>query len=222
MDNKRLYLKNWPYNAALIIDELHTIVENNGGTVKEQETAIISNRTLDSITREAADRLRQLEAIEAEHPGENENRTHAIQQHRVDIEKWSRIDNTPREVRNTTWSSSYISFKLDGMYYYYQTDDNPFFDFYYHKTPIASDGTISKDAYLEQDKKEWLYDCFLRADATDADRREAANLIYNMLINAPVNAIHRDKHRARVPNTYDNGYHYETIYKKERREKIAF
>ena len=173
----KLYLSNWDYNAALIIEELAAIVENNGGTVKPGTVTIIENRALNENMRTAASRLEQLERIEAENPGTNEKRTEAMKRLRADIEKWERIDNSPRTVHHCTWSSAYISFKLGGMYYYYQTDNNPFFDFHYQKTPIDVNGTVSRCACLESDTTEWLWDCFLRADATDADRREAANLI---------------------------------------------
>ena len=218
----KLYLSNWDYNAALIIEELAEIVKNNGGTVKPGTETIIENRALNENLRKAADRMTQLESIEAEAPGTNEHRTDAIKRLRADIEKWERIDNTPRTVHHCTWSSAYISFKLGGMYYYYQTDSNPFFDFYYQKTPIDINGTVSRCACLESDKKEWLYDCFFRAEATDADRREAANLIYNMLVKAAPSVIRRDSHRVRVRNQYDGRYHYETVYEKERREAVNF
>lgn len=222
MTPNKLYLSNWDYNAALIIEELAAIVENNGGTVKPGTVTIIENRALNTNKREAAARLEQLERIEAEAPGTNEHRTDAIKRLRADIEKWEHIDNTPRTVHHCTWSSAYISFKLGGMYYYYQTDSNPFFDFHYQKTPIDINGTVSCCACLENDPKEWLWDCFLRADATDADRREAANLIYNMLVKAAPSVIRRDSRRVRVRNQYDGRYHYETIYEKERREAVNF
>jgi hypothetical protein len=222
MTTNKLYLSNWDYNAALIIEELAAIVENNGGTVKPGTVTIIENRALDENMRKAAARLEQLERIEAEAPGTNEHRTDAIKRLRADIEKWEQIDNTPRTVHHCTWSSAYISFKLGGMYYYYQTDSNPFFDFHYQKTPIDINGTVSCCACLENDPKEWLWDCFLRADATDADRREAANLIYNMLVKAAPSVIRRDSRRVRVRNQYDGRYHYETIYEKERREAVNF
>ena len=218
----KLYLSNWDYNAALIIEELAAIVENNGGTVKPGTVTIIENRALNENMRTAAARLEQLERIEAENPGTNEKRTEAMKRLRADIEKWERIDNSPRTVHHCTWSNAYISFKLGGMYYYYQTDSNPFFDFHYQKTPIDVNGTVSRCACLENDPKEWLYDCFLRAEATDADRREAANLIYNMLVKAAPSVIRRDSRRVRVRNQYDGRYHYETIYEKERREAVNF
>lgn len=220
--NNRLYLSNWPYNAALIIEELAAIVTNAGGTVKPGAPTDITNRTLDSMKREQDARLQQLEAIEADHPGANEKRTAAISQLRADIERAARIDNTPRTVHHCTWSSAYISFTLDGMYYYYQTDDNPLFPFHYQKTPIDGNNTISRDAVAEEDNKEWLWDCFWRSDATDADRREAANILFNMLVKARPSVIRRDRTRRRVRNSYNSGYHYETVYSPERREAVNF
>jgi hypothetical protein len=38
----------------------------------------------------------------------------------------------------TVTHTTYISFILDETYYYYQVDGNPFFEFYYNKTPIKN------------------------------------------------------------------------------------
>lgn len=121
----------------------------------------------------------------------------------------------------TVTHTSYISFILDETYYYYQVDTNPFFEFNYRKTPIT-DGKHSRDAGLEADKKEWLYDCFLMSDCGQPDIIEAANLIFNMLCNAPMSKIIRDVRKQRVPNTYNDGWHFEMIYKPERMEKVNF
>lgn len=126
-------------------------------------------------------------------------------------------ENEPITVTHTT----YISFVLDETYYYYQVDDNPFFEFYYNKTPIKN-GKRSKDAGLEADKKEWLYDCFFKSNCGQPDIIEASNLIFNMLCNAPMSKIIRDGRKQRVPNTYNDGYHMETVYKPERMEKVDF
>ena len=96
-------------------------------------------------------------------------------------------ENEPITVTHTT----FISFILDGTYYYYQVNENPFFEFYYSKTPIKN-GKRSRDAGLEADKKEWLYDCFFKSNCGQPDIIEAANLIFNMLCNAPMSKIIRD------------------------------
>ncbi|HPJ12935.1 MAG TPA: hypothetical protein PLV00_06080 [Caldisericia bacterium] len=130
--------------------------------------------------------------------------------------------NTKEETEPITVThTSYISFVLDGTYYYYQVNDNPFFDFYYSKTPIKN-GKCSRDAGLEADKKEWLFDCFFGSNCGQQDIIEAANLIFNMLCNAPHSRIIRDKHKQRIANTYNDGWHYETVYVPERLEKVDF
>ena len=121
-------------------------------------------------------------------------------------------------------NSNYLTFVLDDEHYYIQLDDNPFFEFYFWKTPVIN-GKRSKDVLGEQLDKSWLWDSFLYSDerrAASDDRKEAANLIFNELIKAPEGKKSIDSHRVRVSNTYNNGYHYETIKDKERFETIDF
>lgn len=215
-DGERLYLRAWEYNAARIISELAKIVINHGGRVKPTHTAIISNRTLTDIIREIETRMNELNNAILKH-GRNENRTYALKKQAEELEKYTGINNDPITVTHT----SYITFILDDVYYYYQTDNNPFFDFYYHKTPIKN-GKYSKDAALEPDKKEWLYDCFFGSTCAQADIIEGANLIFNMLCNAPMSVIMRDGKKQRVSNKYDGGYHIEMIYAPERIGTVEF
>jgi hypothetical protein len=126
------------------------------------------------------------------------------------------VKNDPIIVTHTT----YISFVLEDIYYYYQVSDNPFFEFYYQKTPVKY-GKISHDAVMMEDTKEWLYDCFFSFDVSDSDIKEAANHIFNMLVAAKNSVIHRDSKKQRVPNRYDGGYHYETIFEPERFEVLG-
>jgi hypothetical protein len=213
-ENERLYLDNWCYNASRIISELASVVENNGGVVKPTKAAIISNRTLSAAVRDLTDKIKQFKAIQEAAP--NEKREKYINARKNELEKYLSINNDPIRVTHTT----YISFVLDNTHYYYQVNDNPFFEFYYQKTPVKYN-KISRDAVLLEDKKEWLYDCFFTFSASQSDIKEAANLIFNMLMNAKNSPIRLDSTRRRVPNTYDGGYHYERVYEKERFENIS-
>ena len=121
----------------------------------------------------------------------------------------------------TVTHTSYISFILDETYYYYQVNDNPFFEYYYNKTPIKN-GKRSRDAGLEADKKEWVFDCFFGSNCGQEDIIEAANLLFNMLCNAPMSKIIRGKHKQRAANTYSEGWYFETVYTPERLEKVDF
>lgn len=213
--NERLYPATWEYNVSRITTELAKIVENHGGRVKYGNTAIISNRSISSSIMEKEQRLNQLKALNAEE--EKETRTAVIKRFEKEIEELKQIKNEPITATHT----GYIQFVFENNYYYYSTDRNFLFPFHYIKTPIKNN-RYSKDACCMEDKKEWLYDCFLSWDCSDADIKEGANLIFNMLCNAPFSEIIRDGRKQRVPNTYNNGYHYETVYAPERIAEIDF
>lgn len=214
-ENQRLYPATWEYNAARITTELAKIVANNGGRVKYGNAAIISNRSILNAISEKEERAEKLKAINAEY--EKEIRTAAIKALEKEIDELKQINNDPRRVTHT----GYIRFVFENNYYYFSTDSNPFFPFHYIKTPVKN-GKYSADACCMEDKKEWLFDCFFSWNCCDADIKEAANLIFNMLCNAPYSEIMRDKRRERVRNTYNAGYHYETIYAPERVAEIDF
>lgn len=219
-ENQTLYPATWEYNALLIIDELATIIENNGGRVKPGYRAgYIQNRSIDNAIIEYQARAERIAAAIDEYPdsGKNGPRRAALVNLNADIEKLKQIDNAPRRIEHDL----YLSFVIDSSYYYMQLDENPFFEFYYQKTPIKN-GRYSADVYLTELEKTWLYDCFFMLDCAAADRREAANLIYNILVNAPYSEIHREYKKERVNNLYDGGYHYETIKVKERFNTLDF
>lgn len=219
-DNQTLYPATWEYNALLIVNELATVIENNGGRIKPGYRAgYIQNRSINSAIIEYQARAEKIAAVIDEYPDsdKNETRRAALDKLNADIEKIKQIDNAPRRIEH----GLYLSFVIGNGYYYMQLDSNPFFEFYYQKTPIK-DGRYSADVYLTELDKSWLYDCFFKMDCAAADRREAANLIFNILINAPYSEIHREYKKTRVDNLYDGGYHYETIRMKERFNSLDF
>ena len=218
-ENERLYPATWQYNAALITSALAEIIESNGGRVKYGNAAIISNRTITYAVIEKEERINRLKELNAESSDETKAaiRAAAIKALEKEIEELKQINNGPRRVTHT----GYISFIFNNNYYYFQTDSNPFLEFYYIKTPV-NNNKYSKDAYLMEDKKEWYSDDLLKWNRSDAEIKEAAQMIFNMLCNAPFSEIRRDGRRQRVHNLYNNGYHYETIYTPERFAEIDF
>lgn len=214
-DNQRLYLGTWEYNAARVLTELANTVIIRGGRVKPLKDAIVSNRSITDAKQEYTEKIEQLRELEkANH---NEKRAAVIKAYSEKLAELEKVDNTPVAVTHT----SYISFVYNGFYFYYQVDSNPFFEFFYIKTPV-NDGKYSQDACLEEDKKEWLYDCFFSATCSKSDIKRGADLIFNMLVSAKPSIIRRDCKKQRVSNLYDGGYHYETIYSPERFAKIDF
>lgn len=214
-ENERLYPATWEYNAARVMTRLAIVIENNGGRVKYGHSAVISNRTLSGAIIEKEQRIKKLKELNAE--TQKETRAAAIKALEKELDKLKQINNDARTVTHT----SYISFIFENNYYYFQIDRNPFFEFYYIKTPI-NNGQYSKDACLMESKKDWLFDCFFSWDCNDAEIKEGANLIFNMLCAAPFSTISRDSTRRRVNNTYNSGFHYETVYAPERLTNIDF
>ena len=184
-DNTRLYLRPWEYNAAKILTRLAKIVEDYNGKVKPLHTAIISRQSLRKDIFDLTDRIERYEKVNKHSP--TPERTTAILDLRNQLEKLEAIDDTPITVTHTT----YIHFVLDGYYYTYSIDTNPFFPFYYSKTPVI-DGSANMWATSEEDtKKEWEHDCFFRYNCSDASIVEAAYLIFNMLVNSkPIKSYH--------------------------------
>lgn len=174
---KKRYLRNWEYNAALILQELENIVLNHDGILvstwdRKIKPVEIENRALSAAVREQRERVKHLEALQRP----------ALAAQKQELERLEAIPNDPIISNYGEWL--YIGFALDGCYYYYSIDANPFFDFHYGKTAIDGNGMITKNYYLNADKKEWLYDCFFKFDCSNADRKEAANMIFNMLLSA--------------------------------------
>lgn len=224
-DNQTLYPGAWVYNVCRIFTALETIVINNGGRVKRwQRQGKVVNRTLLEVIRETEEKIERFSSsLEKAEAAEDADRARiirgAVENVRADLEKYQSVNNDPVDVTQTTQ----IIFVLDGVYYSYSVDENPFFPFHLLKTPVI-DGYTDADAAAEEVKPEILLnDCFFRArSASYADIKEAAEHVFNALISAKNSAIIRDKTRRRVPNTYNDGYHYETIYAKPRKSEIDF
>lgn len=217
-DKQRLYLDSWNYNAALILSELARIVVEYGGRVEPpRHTAIVTNRSIDSAIRDYTAKLNRLAELYKLY-GANAARDGEIARLRGEIDRLSSIDNEPVEVPGQNW----IHFLLNGKVYSLSLDDNPFFPFYYSKTPLRDDGKYSLDACRYEFDKSWTYDCFLTSKARLVDRHNAANEIFHILSGAKDSRIVRDSRKVRVPNTYDGGYHMETVYDKERLATIDY
>lgn len=103
-----------------------------------------------------------------------------------------------QQVNNLT----YISFILDGIYYYYQIDTNPFFEFYYHKAPITGD--TYNCTYLEEDSKKWCYGD-IYSDLTQEDINQRAKMLYDFLTTAKNSKVYKERKR-----TYNRSWTYVT------------
>ena len=219
-ENQTLYPNTWEYNATLIINELRHVVTKHGGSLKPQRGGFIVNRSIMGFIRANNERIERIEkAIERDPLKYRESREKVIDGIKKENADFQKIPNDPVKVDGSYW----LSFTYNGDYYSVNLNDNPFFDFYYTKTPI-NNGLISKDVYSSVlDSKEFMWnDKFFEINVAKECFEKSAEMLFNFLVNAPYCEKYRDKKRVRVPNTYNGGYHYETVYEKERTEKIDF
>lgn len=217
---ERLYLNSWGYNAARILSELAIIVENNGGQIcyaNYDSNYEITNRSINEAIIENEKRIQSVKnhmntcienGLTVDENKINTVIANLTKENNEILEKYGDEANNPIFCTHMT----YIKFIYNNDYYYYQVDNNPFFEFYYSKYPIIN-GEYDGNRYLNEDKKEWLFDCFFKRGCTESDIKEAANLIFNMLIKANYSGLVTE--RKRVPNYYDNRYHYENVHEKK-------
>lgn len=219
-ETKKYYAKTSEYNIARILSELAKIIENNNGEIiytKYSYNYSITNRTINNEILEKKYKIERIEEAQKNPNNDNEKRAEArakfIEALKRDIEE---LETKHGDEANTPINCThlhYIRFVYDGYYYEYDTDENPFFNFYITKAPIIDGEKYDANRYsIIDDKKTWLYDVFFKYGAPEADIKEAANLLFNELVKAPAGEL--EKERRRIPNTYDNRYHYETIHEK--------
>ena len=87
-------------------------------------------------------------------------------------------------------------------------------------------GIISKDVYSTKISGEFWDGLntkdFYNKEVYFEKIKQAAQTLYNECLKCAFGGIYREGHKTRVANRYNSGYHYETIYSKERTEKIDF
>lgn len=175
--------------------------------------AVISDRNLEEACTTTQ---RRIESASTFHPKVREPLIFNLQK---ELALFQSIPNAPITVTHT----SYINFTMNGVYYSYSLDNNPFFPFHYLKTPIdPKSETYSGDACVEESSKSWFTDPLIGFGCPDSEIESAAGAILSLLLAAPLSAIRHDTKRTRIPNAYDSGYHFENIPVKERLLKIDF
>lgn len=216
-ENERHHATSWQYNSARILTRLAQLITAQGGKVKPLYPAVISDRNLEEAYTATQRRLESsYKAGLTSHPKERETQISNLQK---ELARFQSIPNAPITVTHT----SYIDFTMNGVYYSYSLNDNPFFPFHYIKTPIdPKSKTYSGDACMEESSKSWFTDPLIGFGCPDSEIESAAGAILSLLLAAPLSAIRHDTKRTRIPNAYDSGYHFENIPVKERRLKIDF
>lgn len=230
--NQTLYPDFWDYTYFMVLEQLAKLVKKNGGRVEPHRfnTGYIENRTLyEQIAEkekhfERFKRYFELEKeagklTDTEYNTKLENLTVNMT---TEIETLKAVENKPVK----TNYPGYIRFILDGFYYSFTYSESTF-NYVCSKTPVRNDGTILDNIYSENVSRAFwdgISDNKLFQDKKAYKKaiKEAAEILLNSLKNNPVSGVYREQTRKRVSNTYNSGYHYETIYSKDKYKKIEF
>ena len=131
-----------------------------------------------------------------------------------DVKPWKHImannrqyepDAEPRQIYGQSW----IVFVLDGVYYNFSWDDNPYFEETVHKTWVVN-GRRLRNVYADSPLPPWKSDCLFRI-ASDLQCRCIAEELLENMRRAPMSGVYRERKRISVPNTYDGKSHCETM-----------
>lgn len=220
-DGERLYLNSWEYNMARALSELAKMVLDRGGRCKPLHYAMVTNRTSYNKAIELKGRVELYEQNinKYSNPELIDKLKAALEKTRAECEQAKAAADNEKPVK--VEYTSYITFTLDGYIYYFQIDNNPFFPVLASKTPVKN-GKYSRDAVLGEFEKEIAFDQMILSSASEQEINEVACLILDTLVNSNKSPIYRDGKKQRVPNVYNGGYHYETIYRPERFATIDF
>lgn len=210
-DNEKLYLRGWEYNIARTLTKFAEKITAAGGRVKPLKNAIIYNRSIWEEITEIEYRL------EKAHETEKNKKYFDAQRAKLETLKQKKQDQKPVHATHT----SYIQFVLNNDYYYISFDSNPLLDHRLTKTPI-NNGIVSRDTYSIEFDAGTIVNALWCKECNNETIDNIVDILFSIATNAKYSEIHRNARRVRVPNSYNNGYHYETIYEKERTEKIDF
>lgn len=220
-DGERLYLNSWEYNMARALSELAKMVQDRGGRCKPLHYALVTNRTNYNKAIELKSRIELFEQNINKYSNAEliEKLKTALEKTRAEYEQAKAAADNEKPVK--VEYTSYIEFVLNDTRYYFEIDDNPFFPVHASKTPVKN-GKYSLDAFLCEFEKDIAFDQMILSNASEQEIKEVARLILDTLVNSKNSPINRDGKKQRVPNFYDGGYHYETIYRPERFTTIDF
>ena len=109
-----------------------------------------------------------------------------------------------------THHESYISFVLNGMFYYFQVDDFSHDPQEYQKGKMLQDNTCF-EPYIAGIENTWITDEFSEKPLKREQIQEAAETLLQTLVSAKETGTAMKRKEISVPNTYNKSRHREVI-----------
>lgn len=218
---ERLYLHADRINRARMLDQIAENVLKEGGQIIKgrywKETEMHGLFNISELSSRLESTTKVLKDIEE---GKKERSEKAVNALKIIQKKTAEELETARAKQEETlyinkycsvsWCSLSLTFTLNETYYYISLNDNPLFPVNYIKARIIK-GQY-KNSYMEELEHAPLYDEMFRYNCTAEGISAAAAAWYAELKASNYSKVYQESRRQRVANTYNNGYHYETIY----------
>lgn len=212
-EGQTLHLAAWEYHVALVIESLEQLALAGGARLCSADRfkndifaapkhGFIVNRTQNEIVYKLGYTAKCCADVGMEAPPDT-------------LEKLTRYKNFPNEpypIGSAIFLST--SFVLDGTFYSFSMDENPFFDCHYSKAAVfTQDGQDRcNETYANVVPDRWYSALPLDSLVGDEILQQTAHDIYDGLMNAqPTGRFAGNRKRIRVPNIHNNGFHYETV-----------
>lgn len=219
MENKKLYLNSVSYNMVRVHDEVLKIATTAGAKIVKEK---YNDTPITIYNRSISEKIRKNEKIiqALEKHGKNAD---SLKKENEELENL--FENSAYTSNGSKYSGFYglyFRFVLNGFMYEYSQEDNPFFDAHVRKIKLDENNTYTGDFYCENDEKhEYFYDSLFSINATNEDIHEISQALFDYMLNeVKTSQEYIERTKRRVPNYYNNGYHYETIAKRSNKKTV--
>ena len=230
MENKTLWFEGSKYNLARVIEKIADMVLDRGGKVKELEDNVtIRTRGYSEKMMRVQYRIDASKRMLAAHEEMRDTIMKAIEKYEAEYRELERLKEAAPVV-HSRFSGRYgicatcLSFVLDGTFYRFSFSDNPFFPDGYSKIKLNDAGEYYGQYYgmnltTEDEIKEYFVDELWKPCASEELIAAVAEDIFTRLMDAAPSERYFETERRRVPNTYNDGWHWETVTSKRGNEK---
>ena len=236
-ETKNLYLSNSTFNRNRIIERLAVVVENHGGKVKYTKDnnvdIVINSRGFSEKIMRQEEKVnfwkRNLVAVSDDR---KEAMQKAIKNAIKELEQLKEAEkNALHYVSNFcgkySWGLPSLHFVLDGVYYVFSFDDNPFCVDHYQKIRLNENNEYFGKYYMEcltndeKEPKDYIFDSLFECVSDADDIKEMSEIIFNKLVSAPFSKRYHERKKIRVNNIFDGGFHYEYKYSADDNKKTV-
>lgn len=225
---KILYVENAKYKEVLLMKEmLKEVCKRGGFEVCEKGHEFMIKQTYKlyngNILFQISELQGKISKIEqaicnnAKDTGNYKTRKKYLNETREKLKKLTQAkieSNAPICSRNF----DSLSFVLSNKFYHVWFDENPFFDHHFIKEPIYENGLTLNNYYAQAMEINDILGDFL-LDYDFSNTQNIASKIIDYLVSCKDCEQYFDYQKVRVPNLYDDGFHYETV-KKNYNKKI--